>query len=207
MLELVNMMLVFFGFARLISAGQVWKRAERPSAARSPITAWLVVYGGAAAVFVLSFLSIGVVQATVIAGGTLIPLTVRRRFSDLHTEGFLSMSTAVLSGVALLTWLSCLVVAAEVDFLARICLWTLVIAMMATVPVHLVGDYLDQEVLCRNRWSRPRLRRDPALPAVKISVHVPCYAEPPDVVIATLDALARQRYENFEVIVIDNNTK
>ena len=40
----------------------------------------------------------------------------------------------------------------------------------------------------------------------KVSFHVPCYAEPPDVVCATLDALNQMRYPNFEVLVIDNNT-
>jgi exo-beta-1,3-glucanase (GH17 family)/cellulose synthase/poly-beta-1,6-N-acetylglucosamine synthase-like glycosyltransferase len=41
----------------------------------------------------------------------------------------------------------------------------------------------------------------------KVSVHVPAYNEPPDMLIETLDALARLDYPNFEVIVIDNNTR
>lgn len=40
----------------------------------------------------------------------------------------------------------------------------------------------------------------------RVTIHVPCYNEPPAMVIATLDALARLDYENFEVIVLDNNT-
>ncbi len=40
-----------------------------------------------------------------------------------------------------------------------------------------------------------------------VSIHVPCCSEPPEMVIATLDALANLRYPHFEVIVIDNNTK
>jgi cellulose synthase/poly-beta-1,6-N-acetylglucosamine synthase-like glycosyltransferase len=40
-----------------------------------------------------------------------------------------------------------------------------------------------------------------------VSLHVPAYAEPPEIVIATLDALARLRYANFEVLVVDNNTQ
>lgn len=48
----------------------------------------------------------------------------------------------------------------------------------------------------------------PALPGwyPRVSVHVPCYMEPPEVVIKTLDALSRLDYPNFEVILIDNNT-
>jgi exo-beta-1,3-glucanase (GH17 family)/cellulose synthase/poly-beta-1,6-N-acetylglucosamine synthase-like glycosyltransferase len=41
----------------------------------------------------------------------------------------------------------------------------------------------------------------------KVSVHVPAYAEPPDMLIQTLEALARLDYPDFEVLVIDNNTK
>jgi exo-beta-1,3-glucanase (GH17 family)/cellulose synthase/poly-beta-1,6-N-acetylglucosamine synthase-like glycosyltransferase len=44
-------------------------------------------------------------------------------------------------------------------------------------------------------------------PQPKVSIHVPAYNEPPDMVIETLDALARLDYANFEVLVIDNNTK
>jgi exo-beta-1,3-glucanase (GH17 family)/cellulose synthase/poly-beta-1,6-N-acetylglucosamine synthase-like glycosyltransferase len=39
-----------------------------------------------------------------------------------------------------------------------------------------------------------------------VSVHVPCYNEPPEMLIETLNALAKLDYENFEVIVLDNNT-
>ncbi|HUO85413.1 MAG TPA: glycosyltransferase, partial [Thermoanaerobaculia bacterium] len=40
----------------------------------------------------------------------------------------------------------------------------------------------------------------------KVSIHVPAHNEPPEMVIETLDALARLDYPHFEVLVIDNNT-
>ena len=40
-----------------------------------------------------------------------------------------------------------------------------------------------------------------------VSIHVPCYSEPPEIVINTLNALARMPYPHFEVIVLDNNTR
>ncbi len=40
-----------------------------------------------------------------------------------------------------------------------------------------------------------------------VSVHVPAYNEPPDMMIETLNALAQLDYPYYEVIVIDNNTK
>ncbi len=41
----------------------------------------------------------------------------------------------------------------------------------------------------------------------KVSIHVPCYNEPPEMVKQTLDALAALDYPDFEVLIIDNNTK
>ncbi|MFO0333551.1 MAG: glycosyltransferase [Pseudomonadota bacterium] len=43
--------------------------------------------------------------------------------------------------------------------------------------------------------------------APKVSIHVPAYNEPPDMLIETLDALARLDWPDFEVLVIDNNTR
>lgn len=40
-----------------------------------------------------------------------------------------------------------------------------------------------------------------------VSIHVPAYNEPPDMLKQTLDALAKLDYPCYEVIVIDNNTK
>ncbi len=41
----------------------------------------------------------------------------------------------------------------------------------------------------------------------KVSIHVPIYNEPPDMVIETLASLRELDYSDFEVIVVDNNTK
>ncbi len=40
-----------------------------------------------------------------------------------------------------------------------------------------------------------------------ISIHLPCFNEPPEIVIETLNSLAQLKYPNFEVIVLDNNTQ
>ncbi|MEN8212776.1 MAG: glycosyltransferase [Pseudomonadota bacterium] len=47
--------------------------------------------------------------------------------------------------------------------------------------------------------------QDDELPMV--SIHVPAYNEPPQMLIRTLDALAALDYPRFEVLVIDNNTR
>ena len=67
----------------------------------------------------------------------------------------------------------------------------------------------------RAAWSaRAAARRGDALhdpprgrdPEPFVSIHVPCCDEPPEIVAATLDALARLDWPAFEVIVLDNNT-
>ncbi|MFZ5698412.1 MAG: glycosyltransferase [Pseudomonadota bacterium] len=62
-------------------------------------------------------------------------------------------------------------------------------------------------------WVRERRRTfvpieqcDPSFHP-KVSIHVPCYNEPPAMVIETLTALAALQYDDFEVLVIDNNTR
>ena len=61
------------------------------------------------------------------------------------------------------------------------------------------------------RWVTSRRRlRPPAVadggPQPKVSIHVPAYNEPHAMLIETLEALARLDYDNYEVLVIDNNT-
>ena len=57
----------------------------------------------------------------------------------------------------------------------------------------------------RRRPFVPMPLDDSQLPVV--SIHVPAYNEPPDMMVATLDALAKLDYPHYEVIVVDNNTK
>ena len=56
----------------------------------------------------------------------------------------------------------------------------------------------------RRQFQRVELADD-LLPMV--SVHVPAYNEPPEMLKETLDALANLDYPHYEVIVVDNNTK
>jgi cellulose synthase/poly-beta-1,6-N-acetylglucosamine synthase-like glycosyltransferase len=55
-------------------------------------------------------------------------------------------------------------------------------------------------------WEKACLPKNP-VPFPCISIHVPCFNEPPEMLIETLNAIAHLQYPNFEVIVLDNNTK
>lgn len=84
----------------------------------------------------------------------------------------------------------------------------MVIGMIGIVAVLLTEAHEWAEA----SWFRERRRYmnltalpDDELPMV--SIHVPAYNEPPEMLKLTLDALARLDYPNYEVLVIDNNTK
>ncbi len=84
----------------------------------------------------------------------------------------------------------------------------MVVGMVGVVVVLLAEAHEWAEAIWATRMRRPftpLVVDDENLPMV--SVHVPAYNEPPEMMIETLDALARLDYPHYEVIVIDNNTK
>jgi exo-beta-1,3-glucanase (GH17 family)/glycosyltransferase involved in cell wall biosynthesis len=44
------------------------------------------------------------------------------------------------------------------------------------------------------------------LPSPKVSIHIPAYREPPEMLKQTLDSIARLDYPNFECVIVINNT-
>ena len=91
--------------------------------------------------------------------------------------------------------------------------WSMLIilfpAQLAILAILLINGFEFVEVLWRRKWLRQfdLLEPDPVDEQAFVSIHLACYNEPPEMVIATLDSLAELDYRNFEVLVIDNNTK
>ncbi len=84
----------------------------------------------------------------------------------------------------------------------------MIIGIIGVTLVLLAEAHEWAEAIWLKKWRRgfiPINLTDEELPMV--SVHVPAYNEPPEMMKATLDALARLDYPRYEVIVIDNNTK
>ncbi len=84
----------------------------------------------------------------------------------------------------------------------------MIIGIVGVALVLLTEAHEWAEAIWVKNWRRPFTPihlTDEELPMV--SVHVPAYNEPPEMMIETLNALARLDYPHFEVIVIDNNTK
>jgi len=86
-----------------------------------------------------------------------------------------------------------------------------IVALIAMSPLVLLASavILTEGIeLAASLWRVDRRVLRVAIPekSPRVSIHVPTYNEPPQMVIGTLDALARLDYDNFEVIVLDNNT-
>src|SRR6266550_3626068 len=65
-----------------------------------------------------------------------------------------------------------------------------------------------RRLLAKGPSAEPAVAGTEAFPAAfpKVSIHVPAYFEPPEMLKQTLDAVARLDYPNFECVVIINNT-
>ncbi len=137
-----------------------------------------------------------------LAGGALIAAA----FPSWNAPGHTAF-TAVVGAVTVFLWY-----VAHVFASARLGPWTLALAALvlvlqfATLVLLIANMHEILDVVCRVDWKR--LRGSHRVPgyAPKVSLHVPIHAEPPDMVIQTLNALSRLEYPNFEVLVIDNNT-
>ncbi len=70
----------------------------------------------------------------------------------------------------------------------------------------IASSYEILDVICRTHWRHVHEPSSIVSRLPRVSIHVPAYNEPPEMVKETLDALAKLNYPSFEVIVIDDNT-
>lgn len=148
----------------------------------------------------------GFLAATLLA---LFPMQyfVRRR-QDLVFAGQIFYASLIQTVCSLFVWATMSALSDGVITTNTIA-WILLIGAQIVLLALLLVDGLElTEVLWANRRRAFVPLNAPIAPdAPKVSIHVPCYNEPPHMVKQTLDALAALDYPNFEVLVIDNNTK
>ena len=132
-----------------------------------------------------------------------------RRFSRFKPMGRLFFCMLIQLACGLLTWSATL----PFNFYLSWIDWTMLVllfpAQIAILAILLINGFEFTEVLWRRSWVRNAgmLRPDRPEKQPFVSIHLACYNEPPEMVIITLDSLAALDYENYEVLVIDNNTK
>jgi exo-beta-1,3-glucanase (GH17 family)/glycosyltransferase involved in cell wall biosynthesis len=86
-----------------------------------------------------------------------------------------------------------------------------VLGLTLLIPLVFIALARVEEIAAVAFGRGPRRLIMGALPAPegfapKVSIHIPAYREPPDMLKATLDAVARLQYPNFECVVVINNT-
>jgi exo-beta-1,3-glucanase (GH17 family)/cellulose synthase/poly-beta-1,6-N-acetylglucosamine synthase-like glycosyltransferase len=89
--------------------------------------------------------------------------------------------------------------------------FALVLGIILLAPLVAIALARIEEIAIVVFGRGPRRLVAAALPALegfapKVSIHVPAHREPPEMLKATLDAVARLDYPNFECIVVINNT-
>jgi cellulose synthase/poly-beta-1,6-N-acetylglucosamine synthase-like glycosyltransferase/exo-beta-1,3-glucanase (GH17 family) len=86
-------------------------------------------------------------------------------------------------------------------------LGTLLLVPLVVIALGRIGD-IAGILFGRSpvRLLRPKEHAAPEGYAPKVSIHIPAYREPPEMLKATLDAVSRLTYPNFECILIVNNT-
>ncbi len=131
-----------------------------------------------------------------------------RRWRDLRPAGQVFYAGLIQAVFSLLVW-AVMAAMAENIITSSTVAWVVLIGFQIILLALLLVDGLElTEVIWANR-RRAFVPLYGALPPnpPKVSIHVPCYNEPPHMVMQTLDALAALDYPSFEVLVVDNNTK
>ncbi|WP_266171498.1 glycosyltransferase family 2 protein [Dyella subtropica] len=132
-----------------------------------------------------------------------------RRYTRFKLMGRFFFAALIQLACGLIVWSATLPFNFYLSWIDWTMLALLFPAQVAILAILLINGFEFTEVLWRRGWVRQAgmLRPDPPAKQPFVSIHLACYNEPPEMVIVTLDSLAALQYENYEVLVIDNNTK
>jgi cellulose synthase/poly-beta-1,6-N-acetylglucosamine synthase-like glycosyltransferase len=142
------------------------------------------------------------------AGVTVLIGAIEMRRGRLSPVGATNWAAWSIFGAVTLWWAVGFLMGLPLSPLSKGLIWLAFAVSAVTVPSAVVTTREGWEPILLRR-QRPTSLRVPvpmAGESPRVSIHVPCHAEPPDLVIETLDRLAELDYDNYEVLVIDNNT-
>jgi glycosyl transferase family 2 len=201
---------VVSGVAHLVAVLLIAADLYRGTTVRS--VAWITDPPAAFAVATVIGWSVGLdargVGAVAVIG-VAVTVVVARRAADFRPAGVVAWAT-LLAGTLTGTAVAFVQLAdLALGPVALVLLWTVAVVGVLRTPSSVMQTFENWEAGLRWRWHRsrePRTDWEPPADAPMVTVQVPIHAEPAEIVIATLDALARLDYPNHEVLVIDNNT-
>jgi len=139
--------------------------------------------------------------------GILLSLPILRLFEPTIMQALLLSAAANAVGA----WAATVFAYWDVHYFMFGSAFALTLGLILLVPLVLIAMARVEEIAavafgCAPRRLLTKTATAGDAPCPKVSIHIPAYFEPPDMLKATLDALARLDYPNYECIVIINNT-
>ncbi len=130
-------------------------------------------------------------------------------FHRMRLASRIAFGVALQAVVSLFVWLAAIPFQFYLRPLDWIFVAILVPSLVAMSAILLANFFEFVEMFwpgnLRRRFGRKPLPEGRAEP--RVSLHLACCNEPPEMVIATIRSLTQLDYRNFEVLVVDNNTK
>lgn len=129
------------------------------------------------------------------------------RLRDWNAPGQVTWSMTVMTTVLFIVYAFMLTAFTPLNPLSFIFALIFFLLEAITLTLALAHMHESLDVVCRVRWHRLVTRLDP-VPGYQpmVSLQVPAYNEPVEVLQKTLNSLAKLNYPNLEVLVVDNNT-
>ena len=125
---------------------------------------------------------------------------------DCNVVGQVFYASYVSAAVTFIVYAAFLSFVATRSVLEVVTAFLVIVLDVAAGIVWMSNINYVSDVLCRSRRGRPLPQADPRYQPF-VSLHVAAYNEPPELLIETIKAVERIDYPNFEVVIIDNNTK
>ena len=145
---------------------------------------------------------VGVASLALLLGGCAFALLLR----DWNAAGRTFFLFAVATSLLYLVYAFAVTALGPASPLGFLYSFILLILETAVLLLSLTYSFEVLDFICRVRWHRKAQAVPTAQDLPRVSLHVPAYNEPPELVEQTLRALARLDYPSYEVILIDNNT-
>jgi len=204
--------MVFLAVMALVTALLTVRAVAAPhKMARPQSEEMLEIFGASGAALLLTALLTGhlVDQLPVFVLFLNLAAAMRYYVDRLSMPGILWMTVQPLAVLVSGLWVLAALVEAHLPFWVQGLGFAGLVSALIFFGLDFAERFARESVLTHEQWRRPIMPpvRAKGAREYRVSLHLPCYAEPPEVVKATMDSLAAQDYRAFEVLVCDNNTK
>ena len=125
---------------------------------------------------------------------------------DRNVVGQVFYASFASAFAASVLWSAYLTVVAPRSILETITASFVLFLGLAALLVWMSNINYQSDVLTRVRRGRPLPKADPSYQPM-VSLHIPAYNEPPELLIETIKAAEQIDYPDFEIVVMDNNTQ